>query len=267
MIDKININNNEISFYYEQTNHKYTLLFLHGFASSKNIIISTLSKFQNRNYNIIAFDYPGCGQSKTKNEQTIENYQAITKEFIEKVCPNNTIIMGHSLGTLSAVYINNNPKIVGTILMSSINPWYVPKEYIQLISLLLPRNIEDAKLSLMYIANSLKNFGSSIDKVAEFFLNSEHDNRKIFYNLLTKQSLNPKYLDKHIKPLFLNLKNKLSFIHGEKDRMIDPIEIKNLAKKLNASLYLMKNTGHSPMFEQPKEINEYLINYINKLNK
>ena len=122
MIQKIKINNNEISYYYEGTNHKYTLLFLHGFASSKNIIRSTLSKFENRNYNILAFDYPGCGQSKTTEEQTIENYQAVTKEFIKKVCPNNTIIMGHSLGTLSAVYINNDPKIVGTILMSSINP-------------------------------------------------------------------------------------------------------------------------------------------------
>jgi pimeloyl-ACP methyl ester carboxylesterase len=122
MVSKITILGQEISYYYELTNHKHTLFFIHGFGSSKNAIIQNLSKFQNRNYNIIAMDSPGFGASKTQKEQNIENFQAITKLFVKKVVPNHTAIMGHSLGTLSAISIFDEPKIIDIFLMSSINP-------------------------------------------------------------------------------------------------------------------------------------------------
>lgn len=261
MTSKITIYDQEISYFYEQTNHKYTLLFLHGFASSK-MAVNSLAMLKNRNYNIIAFDYPGFGNSKTQKEQNLENYQQITKEFIKKVVPNNTVIMGHSLGCFSAVAIHNNPKIIDIFLMSGINPWNIKQEYVDLISLLLPLNVEDAKLALSYVMSTTQQHSPSFEKAVEFFMKTEPGMRKLFYNLLVKQVLNKEYLEKYIQPLFLDLNGKFKLIHGDKDYMI-PIEgIRKLSKKLNVDLFEMKNIGHSPIFENPNALNDYLVSYF-----
>ena len=262
MISEINILNQKISYYYKNDNHKYTILFIHGFASSKSLV-KYLEKYENRNYNIIAFDCPGFGASKTEKPQTIEDYQNITKEFIDKLVPENTIIIGHSLGSLSAVSIIDNPKIMKIILLSSINPWQTPKNYKDIIKMLIPSNIADAESSLKHIAYSMKRYGRAFNSIAKFFLKAAPKNRKLFYKLLSEQSLNKAYLTKYIQPLFLAQKGNLIFIHGKNDIMIPIDGMQELANNLNAPLITMAKTGHSPIFEKPEIVNDYLVHYFN----
>ena len=266
MISEINILDQKISYYYKNDNHKYTILFIHGFASSKSLI-KYLEKYEDRNYNIIAFDCPGFGSSKTEKQQMLEDYQNITNIFIDKLVPKNTIIIGHSLGSLSAVSVIDNPKILKIILLSSINPWHSPKNYKDIIRMLIPENIMDAESSLRHIAYSMKRYGKAFNSIAKFFLKAAPKNRKLFYKLLSKQSLNKEYLTKHVQPLFLRQKGNLIFIHGEKDIMIPIKGMQELADKLNAPLVIIKETGHSPIFEKPKTINDYLVHYFNLFNK
>jgi hypothetical protein len=130
---------------------------------------------------------------------------------------------------------------------------------------LLPKNKIAAQLSLAYILNNRETLAPSFGKIVDYFLKSETNNRKLFYNMLVNEVLNKEYLQKYIQPMFLKHKGNLKFIHGEKDKLISVEGIKRLAKDLESELFIIKNSGHSPIYENPEIINEYLINHFNKL--
>ncbi|UWV94182.1 alpha/beta hydrolase [Mycoplasmopsis cynos] len=63
---------------------KSKVLFLHGFNSSSNFA-HQLYKLKNRDYDVVAFDFPGCGLSTSNSEITIQYYQKIALEFVNKI--------------------------------------------------------------------------------------------------------------------------------------------------------------------------------------
>ncbi|WAM08306.1 hypothetical protein ONA21_00860 [Mycoplasmopsis cynos] len=42
-------------------------------------------KLKNRDYDVVAFDFPGCGLSTSNSEITIQYYQKIALEFVNKI--------------------------------------------------------------------------------------------------------------------------------------------------------------------------------------
>lgn len=98
-----------------------TLLFSHGNAEDLGNYLSWFSQLSANGLGIAAYDYPGYGQSTGKpTEASCERaISTAWKRLMEKgVNPEDTIIMGRSVGSGPSVWLAGNKDSAGLILLS-----------------------------------------------------------------------------------------------------------------------------------------------------
>lgn len=249
----------ETIFYLEENNNKPKVLFLHGFNSSSNFA-NEVYKLQNRNYDIIAIDFPGCGNSSANNVIKIEFYQQIAEEFVKAKKLTDFIVVGHSLGGASALHLVNKELAKYALLAAPINYnifiGNIKKSQEKLKSWLLPTNIQEAKDSSEHLVyESKRNYKQNIEAISKAFLRITNLKRNMFYNLVIKQMVNPIYLKTQIKELYKEI-SPYEFITGDKDFFVPHKSIEAIAKAQNKKITLIKNCGHALFFEKPEEINQ-----------
>ena len=97
----ININNQSFDISYELKNkqNKKTIIFLHGWASNKEIMKQAFGSTL-EDYKHIYIDLPGFGKSSNQYILTTKEYANIIKEFLYQIDikPQNSTIAGHSFG-------------------------------------------------------------------------------------------------------------------------------------------------------------------------
>jgi len=94
---------------------KETILYLHGLACSKNDLLRTASTGELHAYTLVAFDFPGCGNSSYPENIAlgIDDLVEITNIIISELSLGNLIVIGHSMGGLVALlYIQRYGKHV-----------------------------------------------------------------------------------------------------------------------------------------------------------
>ena len=104
-IKKLKINYKEQKLeieYFLRLGFKETLLYLHGGACYKNDFLEATKIPTFNDYTIIAFDFPGCGNSTYSKDQNlnIDDLVEITHLIIKKLNLNNIVLIGHSMGGL-----------------------------------------------------------------------------------------------------------------------------------------------------------------------
>jgi len=113
----IKFENNKYIISYELLNldKSETIIFLHGWGASKNLMIQAFGK-KFPNFKHIYIDLIGFGESSkpSKGLDTFE-YSKIIQHFLNEIQVNNNIIIGHSFGGKIATLLN--PKIL--ILLAS----------------------------------------------------------------------------------------------------------------------------------------------------
>jgi pimeloyl-ACP methyl ester carboxylesterase len=113
---KIRYKNQNLSIsYFLRSKKKLTLVYLHGLGCSKDDFASILQMSKFNEYNLMAFDFPGHGNSThpKKYPLRIDDLVRITKIVLSKLKLNNLILIGHSMGGLVALlYIEMYPKKV-----------------------------------------------------------------------------------------------------------------------------------------------------------
>lgn len=79
-----------------------TLLYLHGGACSKNDFLDLTQRPEFNNYKIIAFDFPGCGNSNYPAgiKLDIDDLVEVTHVIIQELDLHQIILVGHSMGGL-----------------------------------------------------------------------------------------------------------------------------------------------------------------------
>jgi pimeloyl-ACP methyl ester carboxylesterase len=77
--------------------HKQSLAFIHGSGSDHSVWSNQYGKLH-KDYNILAIDLPGHGQSEGKAQVTVEDYCRWVKNILDVVNLQNPILIGHSLG-------------------------------------------------------------------------------------------------------------------------------------------------------------------------
>lgn len=264
---KIDILNETISYVHENTGRQ-KVLFLHGFNSSitfaNNIIYS-----KTRNFDVVAFDFPGSGNSSNNNEINAKLFQSITKEFIEKLKLKNIIIVSHSLGSVSALFVNNLPEVLYTILLSPYNYVHVSKNFQNtLSSWLLPKNKEEAAESLDSLVDSppSKDYKKNILKHAVVFFNLVIQKKSIFKHLVYEEILNSDFKENIVKKLFKKAKN-FEIISGDKDKFISFQSLEQIKEELKMPLTKILKCGHAIVFEHGKIIEEKIQKVIDSLDR
>ena len=82
-----------------------TILYLHGLGCSKNDFGGATSTHELRDYTVVAFDFPGCGNSSYPGDMALEidDLVEITNLFVTRQSLGDLVVTGHSMGGLVAL--------------------------------------------------------------------------------------------------------------------------------------------------------------------
>ncbi len=118
MYKKKMLGTKRVKMYVKNNRSKWTVLFIHGFASS-NEFASNLYKLKNK-YNIVSLD---LYNQKKEEKVSFEDMVSIATKGLKKINSKNIIIFGHSLGggIISKIY-NKSSRVKKIVWMSTINP-------------------------------------------------------------------------------------------------------------------------------------------------
>ena len=89
----------EVSYIEHNPKAKETLIFLHGLGASKEMWQEQIDFFKSLNYHILAFDFPGFGDSKVNHKKTgIKFYANLIDEIATSLNIKSATLIGLSMG-------------------------------------------------------------------------------------------------------------------------------------------------------------------------
>ena len=92
------------------------VLLLHGWGSNLKSFSRLVDQLKSK-YRVLAFDYPGFGESsELKHSFSIDDYVDITIKFLEKMNVKEVILVGHSYGGRIIIKLNSKSNLPFTIL-------------------------------------------------------------------------------------------------------------------------------------------------------
>lgn len=91
--------------YYVRRGSGQTVLYLHGLGTSKEDFAPSHMRKEFEDYNLVSFDFPGCGQSTYPFSDALEidDLLAITSLVVEQLNLDRFHLIGHSMGGLIAL--------------------------------------------------------------------------------------------------------------------------------------------------------------------
>ena len=234
----INILGNEIHYLIEE-NNKPKIMFIHGFsASSKSF--DELLKLENRPYDMVLLDLPGHGKSSHSEELSVKLFQKVVDKFIEELDLNNLIVVGHSLGAMSALHLNKNPRVSKVILYSPFNPFI----HAHALSYIRANRINNLQANVGDILSIVRNAGKKYAKLGQ------------------KDILSLKNRNEVVLPLYEQNRN-VPIIAGSEDKVVRPITIDHTAREFDSHVIYINGAKHSAAKTHPVEFNKALLDLIN----
>ncbi len=252
---------NEKIYYIREDNGKQPVVFIHGYASSVSFLQSLIPL--QRNYDIIALDLPGNGNSRTNSKLSIELYNDITKEFIKKLNLKDVILVGHSLGGATAAALSSWDNVKKGVLIAPFNPFLsklVKRETTR--KLLQPENLKEASESVKLLVQNKNRifYFKNIAKTSIAFLALAQRTKISHKDLLFNQIINHDYLLGPLYNYYKNSSKKLVGISGKNDFFIPKETLHMLSKEFGIPFKYLNNCGHATIYEKPDGVNDF-INY------
>lgn len=253
---KIKLLNEDINYIYEDTG-KPKVLFLHGFNSNSKF---ALEATKNKNFDYISFDYPGCGLSSSNDFINIDLYQKITLEFVKYFKLNNILVVSHSLGAASALFLLKLKIAKFVILVSPLNYKLgsndTNNKLKEIQKWLLPNTIQESYESMdKLVENKIHNYKENLNTIAKNFLKISNIKRKIFKYIVYEEIANRHYLENEIKKLYYSIEQtKILIVSGIEDNFVNIEGLRLISQDLKIELIELKNCGHALFFEQPEKI-------------
>jgi len=91
--------------YFIRRGRSGTVIYLHGLGCSKDDFLDAVNRPELQAYTLIAFDFPGCGNSPYPDDLTldIDDLVEITHRLVSTISIDDFVIIGHSMGGLVAL--------------------------------------------------------------------------------------------------------------------------------------------------------------------
>ena len=250
-----------------------TILLLHGFAANKDNWIR-FAKYLTNDYHVVIPDIPGFGES---SQIQSENYAAENQlkridRFTEVLKLEKFHLAGNSMGgMLAGMYGAGYPQKVLTLALlapggiGSPNPSKVAILLQKGTNPLLTGRTEDYDklLNLCFVKPPF--IPAQFKKVlASDAVAHRNFNKKIWDDMvgnLTKEALSAR--ENLLKPYLPQIQAPVLIIWGDSDKILDVGGVSIMEKNLkNYKTVIMKNTGHTPMLEKPRETASYYLSYL-----
>ncbi|MFW7378670.1 MAG: alpha/beta fold hydrolase [Oligoflexus sp.] len=253
---------------YWETNRraqKETIVFLHGFADSKDSVYD-FAQHMVRDYHLIAPDLPGFGKS-FKNPDLNYNIESLTRwlvEWVNKTGLQRFHLVGNSLGGSAAAYLAlHMPEQVQTLTLVSPAAIMSPEHPSLYDDLVVGRNLFQIKTTREFDAFLKRVFHRSLmlpPFVKDYYFYNFIENYD-WYGQLIEQTFEgvSSIDDPQFKRLLLNhrlpeLAMPTHVVWGAEDSLF-PASFGDIAQRLlpRSRLTIMPQVGHAPQMENPKE--------------
>ena len=254
-----------------------TILMIHGFGGSKDNL-TLFAKYLTSEYHVVIPDLAGFGESSqipTESYDVAKQLKRIDR-FTEALKLEKFHVAGNSMGGMfAALYGAKYPQKVITVALLA--PGGVgspnPSEVAILIkngkNPLLTGSAEDFDKLLNLCFVKPPSMPSRFKKVLAADAVAHRDfNKKIWddmYGNLTKEALSAR--ENLLVPYLPQIQAPVIIIWGDSDKILDVGGVSVLEKNLkNYKTVILKDTGHIPMLEYPRETASHYIGYLKGKN-
>lgn len=250
------------------------IVLIHGTAASLHTWEAWVKELKGT-HRVIRMDLPAyglTGPNKT-GDYSQEYYAQFIHRFLEKLGVKKCILGGNSLGgAIAWRYALNYPTEVSKLILIDAAGYPMESKSVpmafQLAGMPVIKNLFKYVTPRFIVEKSIENVYADKTKVEPelvdryFNLALRAGNRQAFIDRMStfKTLLNDStYLQ--IK----NIKTQTLILWGDKDLLIPVTVAKNFHADLpNDTLVVLKNLGHTPMEENPKQSLQVLINFLGK---
>jgi 3-oxoadipate enol-lactonase len=245
----------------------HTILFIHGLGHDGKIWKYIQEKLFAEGYSSLAIDLRGHGLSD--NPVAIENYrfERISKDITELISElkiSSTILVGHSLGGMIAMYLaGTKPSLLtGLVLMETNYQLSLP---------LLPKDVNQ-KLSKVF-ASLAYLFPNEQPREHDDYDNYENtgdwDLRRIASDISGTSLRNyliacSKVASFEAKGLLSSIEVPTLVIAGEKDTIAPPVQAVDLVKQIRGAKYIViANANHLVTLNDPANLSKIITEFVN----
>lgn len=246
---------------------KRPVVFVHGNSSNKTIWDNQIDLLRNFDCPVLALDLPGHGESENsptpETTYSFPGYAAIVSRLLDALDWSSVSVVGWSLGGhIGLELLARDPRlhsllIVGTppvtLCIESLQQAFYCDAGTQLagkatFSDLDARAYGEGMLSVKHLTPFL------LDGIRRTDGNAR---RVMFENLL-------KGFGEDERRLVESCPKSLCVVHGENDRFVRLKYLRSLKYRAlwNDRIYVIKETGHAPHWEQPIVFNEILLKFL-----
>ena len=264
---------NGMQVHYRDEGNGFPIVLMHGTAASLHTY-DAWTKQLSKEYRVIRLDLPAFGLTgPNKNaDYSIESYTKFLSQFLEKIKVDKFYLAGNSLGgNIAWNYAAEYPeKVLKLILIDASGlPTFTPQPPIfkmaktpilnSLFLYITPKFIIRKNIEQVY-ADKLKVTDALVTRYHKMSLRT--GNRKAFIER-AKTDFNVAEQVNLVK--LKSIKTPTLLIWGAKDTWIPLGNGKRMDSMLpNSKLVILKNSGHVPMEENPKESLEFLKSFLNE---
>ena len=244
--------------YFLRRGQKETILYLHGLGCSKSDFLDVADIESLHAHTLVAFDFPGHGNSGYVEKLDMDDLVEITGLFIEKLNLQDIVLIGHSMGGLVA------------LLFSETHAGRV-KAFVNLEGNL---KIEDCTFSKQATEVDFDSFSKvtfrnfkivlqfskkpGFKKCAETLM--KYNPQKAMYDFspsLVKYSGNGELIEK-----FASLKMPKCFIYGSENNGLSYIPE---LKKKGIPVSEISNSNHFPQYDNPEEYHGVISSFLDRV--
>jgi pimeloyl-ACP methyl ester carboxylesterase len=251
----------KVSYWKRQSDSNNTIVFVHGFGSSKEHFRYAFNSPLFKNFTIVASDLIGFGQSSGPEDfdYSIKEQASIILELLDILGTETFHLCGHSMGGLVAM------KMVEL----------EPKRVLSFINLEGNLTIDDCTFSGRVVESTLEEFASEgRSKLEKEFSDAGRDDPSMgeytetFCMASTAALYKSAYhtVEDSSTPLiekFLRIKNAC-YVYGEKNRGMFPSE--KLLRASEVPIFYIERSGHSMAIENPHQLYGVMRTFIDRIS-
>jgi pimeloyl-ACP methyl ester carboxylesterase len=254
-----------------------TVLLLHGFGANKDSW-TRFAKYLTGDYHVVIPDIPGFGESSQiqKANYDAENQLKRIDRFTEALKLERFHVAGNSMGGMfTAAYGAKYPQKVSTLALLA--PGGVKSPKMSEMAILLQKGTNplltgsaedfDKLIKLCFVKPPF--MPSQFKKVLATDAIAHNDfNKKIWDDMKWNQTKEtPSTIETFLEPYLPQIQAPVLIIWGDTDKILDVGGVAVLEKNLkNYKTFIMKDTGHIPMLENPQETASSYISYLKGKN-
>ena len=251
---------------YDNKKSGNAIIFIHGNSLDSRIFEKLFEENSLNDFRLIAFDLPGCGESKSVLENKtdlFEDFRELVVSLIKELQLVNYYVVAHSLGAhlaMHAIHEGFRPKamvLTGTLPLKGVPDMQLAFNAHPVVDLITKGELNDDDIK------SIDDLFSQGDKLIFPYGREMWQNTSVNFRSSILQSIANNVIGSEQEKIKkYNIPTLI--INGKNDPLINKVFEDNLRSLNYLTIKDSENGGHTLPWEKPEEFSEEIRSFFNK---